>query len=44
VDWGAIEEVKGTNDGVRVSAGGSSNRKSKDFPMEIDSGQMKISC
>jgi hypothetical protein len=38
VDWGAIEEVKETNDGAHLTAGGCSNRMSKDFPMEIDSG------
>jgi hypothetical protein len=43
VDSSAIEEVKETSDGAHLTAGGSSNRRSEDFPMEIDSGQMQIS-
>jgi hypothetical protein len=38
VDSSAIEEVKETSDGAHLTAGGSSNRRSEDFPMEIDSG------
>jgi hypothetical protein len=42
VDWGAIEEVKETSDGAHLTAGGSTNGRSEDFPMEINSGQMQI--
>jgi hypothetical protein len=42
VDSSAIEEVKETSDGAHLTAGGNSDGRSKDFPMEIDSGQIQI--